>query len=147
VQDAVGDSAKASEQAATASGKAEEAAKRAEATAKVTESQLRRIEVIVAGLQESLRSTPKSTPTENDLKKLSITINGSMNDIRFSEGPTPYETVKINQSMYDGVIYVPKGFYAEVTGSCSMSTFYIDKELKGRVIDGLKGSMNDWVQR
>lgn len=66
--------------------------------------------------------------------------------LRFEQGPSPYTHLKLTQSNYTGIIYVPNGYTARVTGSGSDNHFTVSKELKGRVIDSMTGSNNHWAQ-
>lgn len=120
------------------------AAQKAEAVAKTVAENLRRVELIVVELQRRTTTTSIPPTQVNVPKRLKVVINGNYLNIRFEEGDTPYEEVQINQSSYDGVVYVPKGYLAVVSGQSSSSDFIIAKELKGRVVSNLSGSYNNW---
>jgi hypothetical protein len=121
------------------------AAQKSKAISTTISQKLRDIEIILSGLNTFFKQKSNQVnSTEVATKKLPVEINGSRVNIIFEEGVSPYEKVTINQNFYEGIVYVPKGYIAVVTGRTTFGKFYLSKELKGRVIDNLSGSRNKW---
>lgn len=143
-KESANEAATAGDNASQFSEKALIAAKKSEAVSATISQKLREIEIILSELKASVNKMPVQTSTKKIPEKLLVEINGNSMTIRFEEGDSPYEKVKLNQNFYEGIVYVPKGYVAIVTGRSNFGKFYLSKELKGRVIDNLNGSSNKW---
>jgi hypothetical protein len=138
----------ASREANGASLRALEAANKAQATAQVVDGRLHEFEKVLANLQTQISSDRKAVDqAPADPQTLEVLIEGSNLNITFSEGVTPYKEVKLKQSNYDGTIYVPAGFVAQVKGKTTNSDFVVSERLRGRVVNNLTGSNNNWKQK
>jgi hypothetical protein len=138
--------ARASTASNDASQQALQASQKSEAISKTLDDKLRNVEVLLAEMKNLLERPKKEIALNEDapLKELLVQVNGSSMDITFEEGSTPYSKIELKQSFYEGIVYVPEGYIAIVTGYCTFSDFTINEQLKGRVVDNLEGSSNKW---
>jgi hypothetical protein len=147
-------SVKADSSSKTASkdaNKAFNAATKAEAIAKTVDSRLYKFEKILTKIKaqietQEIKELPDQTSNKQDMKQFQVQIMGSNVEIIFEEGANLYKEIELTQSNYSGIIYVPVGHIAIVKGMSSNGDFTITKKLKGRVVDQLMGSNNDWIQ-
>ncbi len=139
------EAAAAGDNASQSSEQALKAAQKSEAVSITISKKLREIELMLSDMKKSInQAPPQKNQSQNKPKELLVEINGSSMNIRFEEGDSPYEKVKLNQNFYEGVVYVPKGYIAIITGYSTFGDFFISNGLKGRVIDNLRGSSNTW---
>lgn len=134
-----------SKKAIEASNNALNASKESHAISVTVDEKIRRLEKIIADLK-IIKSDSNPSAQSAKTKLFKIKLSGIELKIRFVEGTSPYDEVNLNQSYYQGVVYIPKNMVAKITGDVRYSVFTISKELKGRVIDNTSGIENVWTQ-
>jgi predicted RNase H-like nuclease (RuvC/YqgF family) len=144
------ESAENAERASNGSSEASKLALQASNTSKAIavtlEEKLRDVELMLIEMKSLLEVTSSGKQNSDQMKpkQFHVQILGSNMDLTFLEGKTPYGDVRLTQSNYDGIVYVPEGYTAIVSGASSNGYFVISKGLNGRVIDKLSGSNNNW---
>jgi len=145
----ISDIKSAADNASQVAGDLNMAVKRASASAAIAESRCRKMEELMVQFKNASNNGPElqnAQQTSPVQKSLRITLRGHDICIRFIEGPNPYPFQNIEQSNYRGDVFIPKGYTAQVEGNVSESSFIVNYELVGRVVNNLTGNGNTWRQ-
>ncbi len=117
---------------------ASESAREAKATAKVVEDNTREFDVAldraVNELTSLFKSATKKSPKQNPKRwgVIKIQITGAYSKVTLKPGISTLRSVNITSTGYNGAVYIPDGYIAQITATGAFNKIYVSKELQGR---------------